>query len=614
METVFLYLLKASLLNVAFYAVYTVLLRKETFFCTNRWFLLSGLVISTVLPFLTLTRIIYVAPSPIVPVLSTPSSAIALSEASEPSAINWFMVLFGVYATVSLLLTIRLMLNSASLFRILKQGKRNPNKHYTLIDTPENVAPFSFFGYIVYNSSLYTEGELHSILTHEKIHSNGKHSIDSVLSTLYTLVFWFNPIAYAYKKAIAQNLEFIADREAIAGLQDPKQYQLAMLKVGTRQDNFPLTNTFYQSGLPEGKSLIKKRIVMLNTNQSRKQNVWKYATILPLLVLFMLFFQVKTVAQETKTIVINSQGDAAKVVIDKNTSDSELKEKAATMKAEGVTLKFSKVKRNSEGEITGIKVEFKDDKGNKGVNHIDSSEPIHPIFFYKTAESVGFGKPKGQKIISANSSMVVTDNGITIPIEADTLISLADRDMNFDFNFDFNGTADDIIAFENTAPKMLLKGNGGKPFVMINGKIISDEINPAELMEKLGVLDAVGEIIIETPEVGETSIISIDGKEIRQIKRKAIEEARREIKEIRPKVMIETRKEMEAARADMQRQREEMSRDRMESLKEMQQLQRESMEEARREMEKAREEMLKAKAEMEKMRAEMEKEKAKLGK
>ena len=86
-------------------------------------------------------------------------------------------------------------------------------------------------------------------------------------------------------------------------------------------------------------------------------------------------------------------------MLSKNLSEEELKNDAQTLKEEhGVTLKYSKIKRNSNGEITGIKVEFKDKNGNKGISQVEGDKPIEPIYFYKNNETIGFGKPKTVRI------------------------------------------------------------------------------------------------------------------------------------------------------------------------------------------------------------------------
>ena len=87
-----------------------------------------------------------------------------------------------------------------------------------------------------------------------------------------------------------QNLEFIADNQSLEEIDSKYEYQKTLLKVVVHQQIVGITNPFYQS-------LIKKRIIMLHKNQSDRRNAWKYATILPALVGFMLLFQIETIAQ-----------------------------------------------------------------------------------------------------------------------------------------------------------------------------------------------------------------------------------------------------------------------------------------------------------------------------
>ena len=64
METLFIYLIKSSGLIAMFYFAYIILLRKETFFNSNRWFLMAGLITSVLLPMIVFTKIVWVNPSP----------------------------------------------------------------------------------------------------------------------------------------------------------------------------------------------------------------------------------------------------------------------------------------------------------------------------------------------------------------------------------------------------------------------------------------------------------------------------------------------------------------------------------------------------------------------
>ena len=78
--------------------------------------------------------------------------------------------------------------------------------------------PFSFFKYIVINPTLFSKEEFVHILTHERIHAKQWHSLDVLISKVFCAFFWINPISWLYRKAMLQNLEFIADNQSLEKL------------------------------------------------------------------------------------------------------------------------------------------------------------------------------------------------------------------------------------------------------------------------------------------------------------------------------------------------------------------------------------------------------------
>ncbi len=90
MEPLQLYFIKASGLLALFFAVYYVLLRKETFFTGNRWFLLLGLVTSAVFPLLTYTEIIWVDPNP--NPIDWSNIPVSNYKTEAPPTINWWLI------------------------------------------------------------------------------------------------------------------------------------------------------------------------------------------------------------------------------------------------------------------------------------------------------------------------------------------------------------------------------------------------------------------------------------------------------------------------------------------------------------------------------------------
>lgn len=357
MEALYIYLIKSSGLIGLFYLGYHLMLRKETFFTTNRWFLLAGLFTSVALPLVVITKIIWVAPtSTAIDWSNVPMTTVVQEKTFE----DYLPILIGVsYGMGIAILLGKFAFDFYSLNTVLRGKLIQRQADFKFIDIAENVAPFSYFNTIVYNSSLYNPAELESILEHEKVHSDQNHTIDVLISRLFCVVFWFNPFIWLYKKAILQNLEFIADSEASKKISDKKAYQITLLKITTQENCVAITNHFYQS-------LIKKRIVMLNKNQSKKWNSWKYVLILPALIAFVFLFQIETIAQEKKSEQITAESSKKNEVsvdvykINKNTTDDELKEKTKALK-ENYAIKavFSNIKRNSKNEITSISVNLK---------------------------------------------------------------------------------------------------------------------------------------------------------------------------------------------------------------------------------------------------------------
>ncbi|WP_281233386.1 M56 family metallopeptidase [Flavobacterium gelatinilyticum] len=387
MEALFIFIAKASGLTALFYFAYYFLLRKETFFTSSRWFLLAGLLTSVILPFIIYTKVIWIDPAPVsyapsTYVLNSSPAYTAASYNANPQGIeektfeiDWNMVSIVIYTLGFAAFMLKFAIDFYSLNSVLKGKKVEQQADFKFIDINENIAPFSYFDYIVYNSSLYSEAELQNILEHEKVHSDQHHTIDVLISRIFCILFWFNPIIWLYKKAILQNLEFIADSEASKKIADKKAYQYTLLKITTHDTCVAITNHFYQS-------LIKKRIVMLNKNQSKKWNYWKYYAIIPALGAFVLSFQIKTIAQEKKTAEQNEiarvkNQDSEIFKITKSTTDQELKDLTAKLKTEhNVDIAISDLKRNSKNEITGIKVRIVKENGKIQIVEMNGNNAI----------------------------------------------------------------------------------------------------------------------------------------------------------------------------------------------------------------------------------------------
>jgi len=363
------YLLKASGIVVILFLFYYVFLKNETFFKSIRSYFISGLLVVLTIPLIEIPMYVKAAISQI---NYTNYTEITTSEVAVRS-IDWQQIIFIIYAVGVVFFSLKFLIQLISLGLLISKHTLVKHENYYFIETLKNVSPFSFFNIIVYNKNQFSINELQHIINHEKAHAQQWHSIDVILSHILVITLWFNPFVWLYKKAVQQNLEFLADSYALRLTNNHKLYQLTLLKTSGVNYYSEITNSFYNS-------LLKKRIIMLHKNRTTTKNQWKYVLLLPILVLFIVTFNTKIIAQEKKLLETEQVTNLKiELVIDKNSTDESLKEEAHFFKKEfDITITFKGIKRNSNGEIIAIEIDAKGkDLRSKFKN--SSSNPISPI-------------------------------------------------------------------------------------------------------------------------------------------------------------------------------------------------------------------------------------------
>src|SRR6056297_2237335 len=375
MEPVFLYFLQSALISGAFLAVYHIFLKRDTLFKENRLFVLSGLVLAFVFPLIKIQKTIVVSQATLVQAVET-GEQISLNTTNQ-SIYTLENILLAIYIVMSLFLLIRFISKLVSLKKLAKNAHKRKETPFLHMETEKPISPFSFFNYLFYNPRLFESNELHSVLEHEKVHARQLHTLDILLLELLKIFFWFNPVLWIYKSAVRQNLEYLADHFAIAHTEDKISYQYLMLKQAVDKQEFSFANSFYNS-------LIKKRIVMLNQNQSKKINVLKTLMVAPLLGLFLVSFNIEEtyLYQDSDSVESVMDDKTVELTIDKNTSDSELDKIKKDLAKDDIDFSYTTV-RNDDKEIISISLDLrgKNSKGEtfSGNYKSNSDGPIDPI-------------------------------------------------------------------------------------------------------------------------------------------------------------------------------------------------------------------------------------------
>ncbi len=288
MPSIIFYLLKLSVALAVVYLFYLLVLRRLTFYNWNRWYLLGYTILSFFIPFINITR--YLESNEwadtriinLVPAIIENNSLQNIHNNAATNLSAWNIMTLVFFSGMLFLLG-RLVIQFISFYRMKKRAKPFEENGLTIYQVNENIIPFSFGNSIFINHQLHSETELREIIKHEFIHVKQNHSIDIIWGELLCLINWYNPFAWLLKKAIRQNLEFIADNKVVQNGIDKKEYQYLLLKViGNNQ--YSIANQFNFSSL-------KKRIAMMNKTKSARLQVGRFLFLVPVFAIILLAFR-----------------------------------------------------------------------------------------------------------------------------------------------------------------------------------------------------------------------------------------------------------------------------------------------------------------------------------
>ncbi|MEP7255301.1 MAG: M56 family metallopeptidase [Ferruginibacter sp.] len=287
MPVLFLYLFKLSVALSAVYLFYQGILRRLTFYNCNRWYLLGYSFLAFFIAFINISPVLekndwasvsivnWVTPIHVTPAIQGPAIM-----NTGISSWDWAITVFfsGIF-----ILFIRLIIKLLSFSRMRKRAMRIPGTELAIYQVDENIIPFSFGNSIFINQNLHSEPELQEIIRHEFIHVKQKHSLDIIWTELLCIVNWYNPFAWLLKKAVRQNLEFIADNKVVEHGINKKEYQYLLLKV--------IGNNEYSIATQFNFSSLKKRIAMMNKTKSAKRQLLRLLFLLPATAILLLAFR-----------------------------------------------------------------------------------------------------------------------------------------------------------------------------------------------------------------------------------------------------------------------------------------------------------------------------------
>ncbi|MEP5830894.1 MAG: M56 family metallopeptidase [Maribacter dokdonensis] len=302
-----IYLLKSTACMGIFLVFYKLLLEKESMHHFKRFFLLTALIFSLIIPQIVFTEYIEAEPTPAVTQVLTiheqPEITPIVHEMEE-SPMNWTLILYTLYGLGIAIFGFRFLYNIAKLWIRVRRNTQIKYNFLVKVLLKEELPPHTFLRYIFLNKQKFESKSIPAaVLLHEETHAKEWHSLDVLFIELLQVLFWFNPLIFVFKRSIKLNHEFLADSAVIKGQENQLHYQNTLLSY-LSNDKF---HTHQSVGIANAinYSSIKKRIIIMKKQTSKRGILIRSLLILPLLSLMLYGFSQRNVVSKNTIKDIN---------------------------------------------------------------------------------------------------------------------------------------------------------------------------------------------------------------------------------------------------------------------------------------------------------------------
>lgn len=273
------YLIEANLYLLIFYGFYRLFLYNETFYNSNRYYLILSSITAFILPIL---QIGYLKPMPSVDDFATVGTVYGEGSFSTQSVIlkdpivqtfNFSDYIYPIYLFIAFCFAVKLAIGLAKIIKLWLNANKTNAGAITLIELNEQTTAFSFFNLLFIHPHL---ADKQTVLKHEMVHIKQKHSIDILFFEVLQITCWFNPMIYFIKRDITLLHEYIADELTTSNDIHKHEYAMFLIENSFGIRPTPLTNQIFNQ------SILKRRINMLNKKRTAAWAKLRLLLVLPL--------------------------------------------------------------------------------------------------------------------------------------------------------------------------------------------------------------------------------------------------------------------------------------------------------------------------------------------
>jgi N-acetylmuramoyl-L-alanine amidase len=332
------YLLKVIICSGILYGYYLLALRNRIFHHWNRYYLLATVLLSLLLPLISIPIVQEVKQTPneavrMLEIVTTGDAYVQELNNGPVLHITTEQFLVVVYILISLFFLFLMIRTLIRIRQMIRHHNIQSIEDFFFVNTAEKGTPFSFLRYIFWHEDIQPESAAgQHILKHEIAHVREKHTHDKLFLNGVLIVYWCNPFFWLIRREMAMIHEFIADKQSV-DQQDTAAFAAMILQAAYPRHQFALTNNFFHSP-------IKRRLKMLIKSQNSRVTYITRLLALPLLLLVVAAFTLKpSRIKETPSISLPATEKSWTFIIDAGhggedlgvRSDDGLTEKVLTL-------------------------------------------------------------------------------------------------------------------------------------------------------------------------------------------------------------------------------------------------------------------------------------------
>jgi len=190
----------------------------------------------------------------------------------EREHFNASLPIIGIYVSGFLLLHVRFIWQ---LFRLRKKSTIKRLGNVSIVITDKNGTIFSFGRSIYFSKQQFHDKSRRLLFLHEYAHIKQVHSIDRDIVEIASIVLWFSPFIWLFRRSIIEVHEYICDKIVIQKGHSAKEYLQCLYQQCQSKITHSMASGFYQS-------TIKKRLKMIKNNNNQVYLKWAYLAMLPI--------------------------------------------------------------------------------------------------------------------------------------------------------------------------------------------------------------------------------------------------------------------------------------------------------------------------------------------